>query len=88
MGLSRLSEKCKNCSLVNSCDHKKMVELGYLELPKNMPDFSQSISQSIALPMLRETMTINDGHGNMVEVYKDDIEKQIKQQFKERFLEF
>lgn len=77
MSLSRLSEKCKKCPKVDSCDHKRMEAYAYLKMPKISMDVSQSVSQSLAMPLARETMLINDGHGNMVQVYKDDIEKQI-----------
>lgn len=77
MGLSKLSEKCKKCPKVDSCDHKYMEACAYLEMPKISMDVSQSISQSLSMPLARETMLINDGNGNMVKVYKDDIEKQI-----------
>ena len=89
MGLSKLAEKCKKCPKVDSCDHKRMEAVACLEMPKITADISQGISQSMAMPLARETMKINDGHGNMIEVYKDDIAKQIEQQlFKDRFFEY
>lgn len=36
MGLSRLSVKCRECSFVEKCKHKKMEALYYLE-PAGMP---------------------------------------------------
>lgn len=32
MGLSKLSEACKKCPNVDSCDHKRMEALGCLPL--------------------------------------------------------
>lgn len=65
------------CPKVDSCDHKYLEACAYLEMPKISIGVSQSILQSPAMPLARETMLINDGHGNMVRVYKDDIAKQI-----------
>ena len=85
--VSMLSEKCNKCPYVNDCDHKKM-EAGayYEELQENV---TISISQQLSMPLARETMKINDGRGNIVTVFKDDIEKQISERlFKDRFLHF
>lgn len=34
MELSKLSEKCKKCSKVDTCDHKKMEALAIADMPK------------------------------------------------------
>lgn len=34
MGLSRLSEVCRKCPYVDTCDHKRMEAIGYLSMPK------------------------------------------------------
>lgn len=34
MGLSKLSEACKKCPNVDSCDHKRMEALGCLPSPE------------------------------------------------------
>lgn len=36
MALSKLSEKCKACPKVDSCNHKKMEICALAELPPNM----------------------------------------------------
>lgn len=78
--LSKLSEKCKACPYVDSCNHKQMEAVAISELPSISANISQNISQSLAMPMARETMLVNDGSGNMVRVYKDEIEKQLYQE--------
>ena len=75
--LSKLSEKCKKCPNVDECNHKKMELCAYIEPTNISANISKNAPQSLAMPLLRETMTINDGRGNMVNVYKDDIAKQI-----------
>lgn len=34
MGLSRLTEVCRKCPYVDTCDHKQMEAIGYLSMPK------------------------------------------------------
>ena len=34
MGLSKLSEACKKCPYVDTCNHKRMEAVGYLPMPK------------------------------------------------------
>lgn len=34
MGLSKLSEACKKCPYVDTCNHKRMEAVGYLPTPK------------------------------------------------------
>lgn len=34
MGLSRLTEVCRKCPYVDTCDHKRMEAIGYLSMPK------------------------------------------------------
>lgn len=43
MGLSKLSETCKKCPNVDSCDHKRMEALGYLPSPE--PSKFEQINQ-------------------------------------------
>lgn len=70
-GLSRLSKKCQECPFVETCNHKQMEALAYLN------DAGQTASMDAAAPVLRETMIINAGDGTMIEVYKEEIQKQI-----------
>jgi len=70
MGLSRTASRCRKCPFNDTCRNKRMEALGYLQ------EAGASTAESIAQPMLRETVNtiIN---GEVVKVYKDDIEKQI-----------
>lgn len=84
--ISRMAMMCIGCPKVGTCNHKRMEALAYLEQPNISMNAGQQIAESLAMPLMRETMKINDGHGNMVMVYKDDIQKQISEQlFKDRF---
>ena len=40
MGLSKLAEKCKKCPKVDTCDHKKMEAVGFLQREIRMPSES------------------------------------------------
>lgn len=67
MGPSRLSENCRKCPFVNTCEYKRMEALAFLTEPSVMTN---------AAPILRETMTIRIDGINVI-VYKDDIEKEL-----------
>ena len=54
MTLSKLSEKCKACPKVDSCDYRKMELCACIELPTNMRASSeQTASISLSAPILR-----------------------------------
>ena len=73
--LSRLSKTCQECPYVDSCQNKRMEALMYY--PESMvANTAENIVTPMIQPILRETMKINID-GNFVEVYKDDIEKQL-----------
>lgn len=75
MSLSRLSEKCKKCPFVDTCENKRMEALVYLPEPM-IAEAGQSASMSAAAPVIRETMEIRVD-GKTLIVYKDDIEKEL-----------
>ena len=73
--LSRLSKTCQKCPYVDSCQNKMMEALAYY--PESMvADAAENIAAPIIQPILRETMKINID-GDLVEVYKDNIENQL-----------
>lgn len=73
--LSRLSKTCQKCPYVDSCQNKRMEALAYY--PESIvADAAGNIAAPIIQPILRETMKINID-GNIVEVYKDNIEKKL-----------
>lgn len=73
--LSRLSKTCQECPYVGSCQNKMMEALMYY--PESIvANTSENIATPMIQPILRETMKINID-GEFVEVYKDDIEKQL-----------
>ena len=90
MGLSQLSEKCRKCPFVDTCNHKRMEALAYLPEPQIAMNAAQSAGIDAAQSLLRETIaryktpptdvpsseTIHIA-GKPVVVYKDEIEKQL-----------
>lgn len=54
-GLSRLSAKCQSCKYMESCNHKEMEALAYIDDEQ----FSQGFSSPIVQTMLREPEIIN-----------------------------
>ena len=73
--LSRLSKTCQQCPYVDSCKNKRMEALAYY--PESIvANAAGNIAAPMTKPILRETMKINID-GDLVEVYKDDIENQL-----------
>lgn len=55
MTLSKLSETCKACPKVDTCDHKRMELCALKELPPQVSmNVGQSISESAAMTIMRE----------------------------------
>ena len=79
MGLSKLSEECKNCPFVDKCKNKRMEALAYMTESQVLANVVNSNSENLAAPLLRETMTIMVD-GTPTQVYKDEIEKQLYSQ--------
>lgn len=75
MGLSRLAKACRDCPFVETCQNKRMEALAYLPMAA---EASTQAGMSAAAPILRETMTVNAGDGIMVQVYKDDIKRELE----------
>ncbi|MEE1520210.1 MAG: hypothetical protein UGF91_09760 [Dialister invisus] len=79
MGLSKLSEECKNCPFVEKCKNKRMEALAYMTEPQVLANAADPSSENLAAPLLRETVTIMI-NGTPTQVYKDEIEKQLYSQ--------
>ena len=58
MGLSKLSEECKNCPFVSRCKHKRMEALAYMTETQVLANAADPSFENLAAPLLRETMTI------------------------------
>lgn len=86
MTLSKLSEKCKACPKVDSCDHKKMEMCALAELPLKMcADAGQTASTNMAAPILRERI---DSPLSPF-TYRDELEKALNEaHFGNRFMMF
>lgn len=86
MTLSKLSEKCKACSMVDKCDHKRMELCALAELPPKMcADVGQMASVSAAMPLMRERI---DSPLSPF-AYRDELEKALNEaHFGNRFMMF
>lgn len=73
--LSILSKTCQECPYVGSCQNKRMEALMHCQ-ESIVANTAENIATPMIQPILRETMKINID-GKFVEVYKDDIEKQL-----------
>lgn len=73
--LSRLLKTCQECQYVDSCQNNRMEALMYYT-ESMVANTAENIATPMIQPILRETMKINVD-GNIVEVYKDNIEKQL-----------
>lgn len=79
MGLSKLSEECKNCPFVEQCKNKRIERLAYINESPVLANAASPSSENLAAPLLRETVTIMV-NSTPTQVYKDEIEKQLYSQ--------
>lgn len=86
MTLSKLSEKCKACPKVDSCDYKKMEMCALTELPHNMcANAMQTASVDASAPILRERIESPLSPFT----YRDELEKALNEaHFGSRFMTF
>lgn len=86
MALSKLSEKCKACLKVDSCDHKKMEMCALAELPHNMcANAIQTAYANASAPILRERIESPLSPFT----YRDELEKALNEaHFGSRFMTF
>ncbi len=86
MTLSKLSEKCKACPKVDSCDHKRMEMCALAELPPKMcADAMQTASVDASAPILRERIESPLSPF----AYRDELEKALNEaHFGSRFMMF
>lgn len=86
MTLSKLSEKCKACPKVDSCDYKKMEMCALAELPHNMcANAMQTASADASAPILRERIESPLSPFT----YRDELEKALNEaHFGSRFMTF
>ena len=76
MTLSKLSEKCKACPKVDSCDYKKMEMCPLAELPHNMcANAMQTASVDASAPILRERIESPLSPFT----YRDELEKALNE---------
>lgn len=82
MSLSKLSETCQVCPFRDTCDHKMMESVGYLQ------PSSESLSAPLEMPIARETRTVIV-NGQRETVYLDEIEKELyKHLYKSLYAQF
>lgn len=75
MGLSKLSEKCRKCPHIMTCDHKRKEAIGFLP-EACVAEAVQPTDEGVVAPILRETMEIQVA-GRPVTVYKDQVEREL-----------
>lgn len=80
MGLSRLSKKCQNCPDVDTCTHKQMEALAYME------DVTKKASIDAAQPVLipHDYRNIKMGDGTNITIDVEDLKKQLEQSIYKR----
>ena len=74
MVLSKLSEMCKVCPNVDTCDHRKWEVCALAELPPQVSmNAGQLISESVAMPLMRERIESPLSPYD----YRDELEKAL-----------
>lgn len=82
MPLSKLSEKCKSCHKVDTCDHKKMELCALAELPPQVSmSAGQPLAMDAAMPLMRERI---DSPLSPF-TYKDELEKALHKELYKSF---
>jgi len=84
MALSKLSERCKVCPKVDTCDHKKMELCALAELPSQVSmNAGQPFAMDTAMPLMRERIESPLSPFT----YKDELEKALNDyHFGNRFM--
>lgn len=84
MTLSKLSEMCKSCPKVDTCDRRKMELCAFGELPPQISmDVGQPLVMGAAMPLMRERIKSPLSPF----VYKDELEKALNDyHFGNRFM--
>ena len=82
--LSKLSEKCKSCPKVDTCEHKKMELCAFSELPARVSaDIGNVAVVSASVPYMRERIKSPLSPF----AYKDELEKALNDyHFGNRFM--
>lgn len=73
MGLSKLSEKCRQCPFVGKCDHKEMESLAYLE-PAVSPAVAE-LTEPLRLPHDYRNIKIAENTTVMIDL--EELKKQL-----------
>lgn len=75
MTLSRLSSKCAKCPKVDTCDHKRMEMVGFLEPVAN--DAQEILSENVAVSHRYRQVKI--APNTEITIDLEDIKKEIEQ---------
>lgn len=82
--ISKLSEKCKKCPNVQSCNNKRMEACALAEMPKlNAVNTTVPAAMSLTQPMLRinHPITINMGEYGVINTSTEEIAEKLKEDF-------
>lgn len=80
--LRKLSERCKACSHVETCDHKRMEACGYIE-PKISADLASPILAEMTQPMAirHDYRNIKVAENTTITIDVEDLKRQMKKDF-------
>lgn len=75
MALSRLCAECAKCPKIDTCDHKRMEMVGFLEPTAN--DSQEKLSENAAVPHKYRNVKI--APNTEITIDLEDIKKEIEQ---------
>lgn len=77
MGLSRLSQMCRECPFVSKCDYKKMEALAYTE------PAAQDASQTMAAELLakHDYRDVKVVENTTITIDLEELKKQMEKEF-------
>lgn len=81
MSLSRLSERCRKCPKVDTCNHKRMEALGYLPEPIAAPHL-EPVAANMAEPMIvkHDYRNVKIAPGVTVTIDLEDMKKELEKE--------
>lgn len=85
--ISKLSDKCKKCLHVNSCDNKRMVACAMREMKPNIAGAIVHMPMPLSQPISRigHPITINMGEYGTINTSLEEIAEKLKKDFYKSF---
>lgn len=80
--ISKLSEKCKSCPNVDTCNHKRMELCAYIE-PKNSADLTSPVLPGMVQDMVmkHDYRDVKVGENTKITIDVEELKRQVEKDF-------